>query len=189
MRVATLEDKLVAMDAHVEAVENWFFGQSPGTPHERIYEPERFKKSPGGYYVKHENVIVGANIIMWDLGQFDKVVTLGSDDYCPMEIPAEIWDGVMDIVLSDGETHYAPRTDPLIEHPPYQGRRPKIRLIATWFPPDGFVKQLMEKRNVMTEAQFEAIMPIIKKVYEGDGVKPPGYISKALTVQVPEKVH
>jgi len=172
--------KAIIRNEFMEQVENWFLCLQNKT-----YQPPSFEKTPERFYMKHENVIVAGHVEFYGFGKVQKVVTVGSDKYRLDEIPEVIYHTILSAYFSDGETHLNPKL--FIMDP--EAQRPKFRLVAYWEPPGDYVKQLKEKRNFVTHAEFMAIAPHLLKIYAEHGVKAPNYITDAPFIQVPDKVH
>lgn len=167
--------KCRALDGWTSKVENWFFcygGQS--------FPPPSFERSMGSFFTKKENIVVASHVEFFNIGKVQKVVTVGSDKYRLTEIPKEMYETILDEFMSDGQDHLVPELF-IVDA---DKKIPKFRLVARWFPPGDYVKELREKRGVLTEREFEMIKPIMTKIYDRHGVQVPNYIDRKPFVQV-----
>ena len=182
---SVLEQKVAELNAWIERPQNWFIVAGG-----RQFPPPSFEKQPRSFYVLHENVAVAAMVEMHGIGKIQKIITIGSDKYRLTEIPEEILHSVYDAILSDGQDHLAPYAgeagmsviDP-------ESKIPKFRLVCQWQPEGDWLKVLMERRNFLLEKEWETIQPLLTEIYDGEGVKPPHYISGKLIIDVPENIH
>ena len=177
---AKLVRKAIIRNHFMEAVENWFLCYTYDT-----FQPESFKKSPERFFLKHENVIVAGHVEFYGFGKIQKVITVGSDKYKLDEIPEVVYHTILSAYFSDGEQHLNPQLIILEANT----ERPKFRLVARWEPPGDYIKELREKRNFMTEAEFAAVKPHLTKIYDDFGVEAPNYITDKPIIQVPDKIH
>ena len=157
-------------------VANWFFCMGGDT-----FYPPSFEESPKGFFMKHENVVIAGHVEFYNINRVQKVVTVGSDKYRLTEIPEDVYQTILDEMMSDGQDHLIPEL--FILDP--ESKIPKFRLSARWFPPPGYIKDLREKRGVLTQQEFEMIKPYLKGVYDRNGVKAPNYVDQKPFIQVP----
>lgn len=175
----SLSLKCRTLDAFIRDVENWFF-----VYHGESFPPPSFEKTPRAFFLKHENITIAGHVEFHGLGKIQKVVTVGSDKYRLTEIPEDVYTTILDELMSDGKDHLLPKLflmDP-------DSKIPKFRLVALWFPPGNYVKELREKRGVITQEEFKIIEPILKGMYDQHGLKVPSYVDGKTFVQVSDKV-
>jgi len=89
-----------------------------------------------------------------------------------------VWDGIYN---PDGQDACIP-----LEPVEQDGQ---LITIAKWWPPDDYVKQLIEKRNFMTTKEFEIWAKLIDNQHKIVGGKTPNYIDPKPFIQVSSRIH
>lgn len=167
-----LELDAFKLNKHIEKVENWII----------VLEGKEFlplHDNKASYYgAKYENLIFAARVEMFGFGRIYKRVILTSDKYDLIEIPQERWQQVWT------QIYKPPKQDAMTPFEPVVVDN-QIITVARWWPPNDYVKQLMEKRNFMTAPEFEAWANTIDGMHDKVGAKTPSYIKKRPYIQVP----
>jgi len=175
-----LVQKILKLNAFTEQTENWFICLELQT-----FQPPEFEKHPDRFFIKYDNVVVACHVEFYGFGKIQKVVTIGSDKFQLTEVPEVILHTILNGIFSDGETHLNPEHYVLDA----ESEKPKLRLVAQWWPETDYFKVLKEKRGFMTEQEFEMIKPLLQGVFDQHGVKLPNYITDNPFIQVPGSIH
>jgi len=167
----TLQEKADDLSNHIEQVENWTIILD-GVE----YSPPQLGNGKV-FWDMHDNLIFGGRVEMYGFGRIYKRCILTSNKYQLDEIPVglwhEVWTSFYDTVGEDASSPL----DPVVE-----GNQ--VITVARWWPPDDYVKQLVEKRNFMTTKEFQVWADVIDDKHKEVGGKTPNYIKRQPFVSV-----
>lgn len=175
-----LRAKMEALDIWIEKVENWVFNFD-----NKLFLPPSMEIDDRYFGFKHENIVIFAYVQLLNIGNISKIIRVGSDKYRLTEVPEDLHGLILDAFFSMGTDIL----NPGVYLEDSNGKLPKIRYEALWEPPGDYIKELIEKRNFMLDKNFEALKPLLTKIYDGAGVEAPQYISGKPVINVPESVH
>lgn len=180
----SLRGKARRLNRIASAVENWYIMLDG-----REFNPPQYPDVKI-WWDKHDNLVFGERVEMHGFGEIYKICVLTGHRYRLEEIPEKMWRTVWDeIYHSEGEEDAC---NPLISDDDNEYRKrgfdPEntIITVAKWWPPDDYVKQLVEKRNFMTAPEFEVYAKVIDRMHDG---KAPNYIDPNPFVSVPDRIH
>uniref|UniRef100_A0A6M3K750 Uncharacterized protein n=1 Tax=viral metagenome TaxID=1070528 RepID=A0A6M3K750_9ZZZZ len=158
-----LKQKAEKLNLWIEDVRNWTI----------ILEGKEYLPTgPDGsqfYGFTHENLKVAARVEMYGFGKIYKKVILTSDKYQMEEIPVTMWHEVWSQIYNpngqDAASPWLPQVDGNM-----------VVTSAKWWPPDSYVKELVEKRNFMDTEEFKVWSDVIDQAHQDVGGKTPNYI-------------
>ena len=172
----TLKTKADTVNQWIEKVENWVI----------ILEGKEYlPKHPDAaalYGFVYDNLVVGARVEMYGFGKIYKRVILASNEYDMMEIPVEMWHKTWDAFYNPVGQDAASPLDPVVKDN-------QVITVARWWPPEDYVKQLIEKRNFMTTKEFAVWAKVIDDSHKLVGGKTPSYIDPKPFISVSKEIH
>lgn len=176
-QIDTLTTKAFVLNTWIEDVKNWVIHLE--NQDYTLYDPKEVARLQLDRFM-HENLVAIGRVMFRGFGKIYKELMMTSDKYQLRELPREHFAEIMTAFFSPpGQDGMNPMLVTTIHN--------CIIYEAKWWPPDDYVKQLVEKRNFMTLPEFQLWSILIDNKFKevGGGRNVPNYIKHKPFSQFP----